>query len=127
MLVSALSRVEIDADNTQLQSVPSDSPFWNERSAIKEPIRTAIGAQDPPPTSVLREQVYATEPSVGCFLEALSNLLQDLGGASGGTRQERSQGLQRQCKVHLLGSEPREPLLGSEPQFIEVGRGVRTP
>jgi hypothetical protein len=37
-------------------------------TAIKEPIRTGIRAQDPPPASALREQGYVTEPSVGSFL-----------------------------------------------------------
>jgi hypothetical protein len=59
-------------------------------------------------------------------------LLQDLGWERVEVLvRKRSQGLQRQCNVHLLGSEPREPLLGSEgaeqllgsePQLIEVGR-----
>jgi hypothetical protein len=65
-----------------------------------------------------------TEPSVGCFLEALSNLLLDLNGERTEVLlRECSQELQRQCKDHLLGSEPRQPLLegaehllGSEPR-----------
>ena len=38
----------------QFQSVPLGNPFWSERSAIKEPMRTAIGAQGPPLASVLK-------------------------------------------------------------------------